>query len=452
MLSNLLKFRSLSIPGAREPSHPILKTSIPGPQSISYLNQYARTNANTATIKLFTDYSKCVGNYLADADENLILDLSCQDGTLPVGYNHPEMAAYAASKKTRLDLLQRTACGVMPSSHWEEQLKSVLLPLSPKGLSDIFNSCGCSYSSVENAIKLASLWFYKQRFGNKYTDEQLKSALQGKAPGMPNFSLLKFAGAFHGNYMGGLAASGLRSDYPVLDWPTAPFPQSAQEDSRCLEEVRKIFKTHTSPIMAVILEPVQQLGTYFASKEFYVEVEKIARENGAAIIVDESFSGLGGSGKMWAFEHFGINPDIVVFGGKCQASGIFMKPEFRPLQAWQILSTWCGDPVRVEMLRGVRAIVEKHGLIRNAQRTGEYLVNEIGKVVEKGKIKEVRGKGLLIAFDMDNKQKAWKLSNELLQRGVHVNVVKDSVIQLSPSLIFEKKHADVFLEALEKSI
>ena len=155
---------------------------------------------------------------------------------------------------------------------------------------------------------------------------------------------------------------------------------------------------------------------------------------------------------MWAFEHFGINPDIVVFGGKCQASGIFMKPEFRPLQAWQILSTWCGDPVRVEMLRGVRAIVEKHGLIRNAQRTGEYLVNEIGKVVEKGKIKEVRGKGLLIAFDMDNKQKAWKLSNELLQRGVHVNVVKDSVIQLSPSLIFEKKHADVFLEALEKSI
>ena len=205
--------------------------------------------------------------------------------------------------------------------------------------------------------------------------------------------------------------------------------------------------------MAMIIEPIQQLGTYFASKEFYKALEGIIRENKAALIIDESFSGFGGSGRMWAHEHFDLNPDILTFGGKCQASGFFMKKEFRPPQAWQIISTWCGDPLRVEMLRGIKGIVSKDNLIAKAGITGKYILEHLEKVlVKKNRGKNLRGIGLHIAFDLETKESAWEVSAKLLTKGIHVNVINPNVIQIHPSLIFDRKHADIFLDRLEESL
>lgn len=448
----MLKMRNLSVPILAEPLLPKVSTAIPGPLSISYLNQYSSTCQDSATVKMFIDYSKSIGNYMADADGNYILDLCGQDGTLAVGYNHKDISKYSLSAKVKLDLLHRTACAVMPSSHWKDQIQTALLPIAPQGLTEVFNSCGCSHNSNENAMKAASLWFYRQKYGEKYSDEQLKTALTGNFPGIPEFSLLKFSGAFHGNYFGGMSASGGKNDYPNFNWPTALYPKNKEEEAKSLEGIREIFKKNKSPIMAAIYEPIQQIGTYYARKEYCQAMQEIVKANGAALIIDESFSGFGGTGRMWAFEEFGLKPDILVFGGKCQTSGYFAKPEFRPSNAWQILNTWCGDAVRLEIFKGVREITESGDLINKAKSTGEYLKKGIEGVLEHKAGKTLRGKGLHIAFDLESKEKTWQLSNRLLQNGVHVNVVKENTIQLHPSLVFEKKHADIFIDTLENSL
>ena len=114
--------------------------------------------------------------------------------------------------------------------------------------------------------------------------------------------------------------------------------------------------------MAVIIDPIQQVGNYFATKYFYQNLEKIVKSHNSAFIVNESFCGFGGSGKLWVHEHFRINPDILTYGCKCQASGFFMKKEFRP-QHTQVINTWCGDPLRVELLTLIPLIIRDNFIV-----------------------------------------------------------------------------------------
>jgi 4-aminobutyrate aminotransferase/(S)-3-amino-2-methylpropionate transaminase len=258
------------LPKLVEPAGPVLNSKILGPESISLLKQYAAVSQDNLNVKIFTDYKHSIGNYLCDADSNLILDLVCQDGSSAIGYNHPRMVEFSRSSSIKLGLLQRSACAIMPSSEWIQQVSKVLMPLAPKGLTEVFNSCGCSASSNENAIKTASLWFFKQKYGENYSKEQLDSALLGKFPGIPSFVLVRFSGSFHGNYLGGNSASDSPHDYPRIHWPMVSFPKSASEEANSLEQVDWLFKTSKDPIMAVIIEPIQQVGNYFATKSFYL--------------------------------------------------------------------------------------------------------------------------------------------------------------------------------------
>ena len=344
----------------------------------------------------------------------------------------------------------------MPSDAWPELVKNTVLPIAPNGLTEVFNSCGCNFGAVENAVKTATIWYFKQRNGEKYSTEQLDSAFVGKEPGTPNFSVVSLTGGFHSNFNS--FTSTKLAYLPKLNFLTADFPKlqypfdNSSEESKALENTRKLFKSNSN-ISALIIEPIQQKGNYYASKKYYIELSKIVKEAGAALIVDETFTGLGSSGKLWAFEHFDIEPDILVFGGKTQQAGYFMKPEFRTPQPYQIMNTWCGDPARIELLKGIRSVIESQNLIGRAKFIGDYLLSNLSQIfVSKPQISNLRGIGLHIAFDFTSKENAWNFSRDLLSKGIHVNVVNDKVIQIHPALVFDKPHADVFLEAVQNSL
>jgi 4-aminobutyrate aminotransferase / (S)-3-amino-2-methylpropionate transaminase len=455
MLSNVLKVRQLTPFETIEPLKPKIVSAIPGPESISLLNQYEGLSQDFKTVKFFADYNSSIGNYIADADGNLILDTSAQESSLAIGYNNPHLLSYIKSSNIKHNLMHRPSCSINPPHTWPTLIKSILMPLAPPGLTEVFNSCGCSYGSNENAIKAASIWYFKQKYGETYNEDQIKSALLGQEPGCPNFSLVSLKGGFHTNFSN--LSSNKNPNFPKLNFLTADFPtlkypgDNSAAESKSLESTWNLFKSNPN-IFALILEPIQQKGNYYASKSYYKQLEKIVKEAGAALIVDETFVGLGGTGKLWAHEHWDINPDILVYGGKTQVTGFFMKPSFRPPQPYQLMNTYCGDPTRLEIFRGIRTIIQNENLVEKADKVGKYLLEKLYPIFAGKNVSNLRGLGLHIAFDLPNKDSAWKLCGLLLEKGVHVTVTNDNVIQLNPSLVFGYNHADVLLGAIEDSL
>jgi len=137
--------------------------------------------------------------------------------------------------------------------------------------------------------------------------------------------------------------------------------------------------------------------------------------------------------KLQNFQVFYTNPQSLVY---------------TPSKPYQIMNTWCGDPLRLYMLQGVHKIMKDNNLINQTTEVGDYLMKNLREIQNKGKINNVRGIGLCIGFDMPNKESAWSFYRNMLNRGVHVGIARENVVQLRPALIFEKKHADIFLESV----
>lgn len=186
------------------------------------------------------------------------------------------------------------------------------MPLAPEGLNELFNSCGCGTGANENALKAAFLWYYKNKNGSEPTEEQLRTTMEGKEPGVPNYVILSHEGASHGKLLGTLSASSnsaqAKLDFPSFNWPRAPFPklrypieqypENKEVETQALEALRGIFINNPNPIAGIIIEPIQNDGNYFASNTYYMGLQKIAKEHNAALIVDETNVGFGASGKL----------------------------------------------------------------------------------------------------------------------------------------------------------
>ncbi|KAJ2345420.1 hypothetical protein GGF43_005222, partial [Coemansia sp. RSA 2618] len=116
-----------------EPKEPVLRTAIPGPQSLAALQRLSQLQDTRAAL-FAGDYSKSVGNYIADADGNMLLDMYCQIASIPVGYNNPRLLRAAQSPEMATMLANRPALGVFPSTDWSAILDNSFMRVAPKGL------------------------------------------------------------------------------------------------------------------------------------------------------------------------------------------------------------------------------------------------------------------------------------------------------------------------------
>jgi len=211
-----------------EPREPRMRTSIPGPESnqlLVKLNQYQDPRAAF----FVQDVERSIGNYIADADGNYLLDLFCQIASISVGYNNPTLLAAAKSDKWARALINRPALGVFPSTTWTETLENSFLRVKPPGLNQVFTAmCG----SCANEIAFKAAFMFRQRLlrGNQeFTKEELETCMKNASPGSPEASILSFSHAFHGRTLGTLSATRSKPihklDIPALNWPKAPFPK-----------------------------------------------------------------------------------------------------------------------------------------------------------------------------------------------------------------------------------
>ncbi|ESN94961.1 hypothetical protein HELRODRAFT_114909 [Helobdella robusta] len=457
-----------------EPPCPRVVTSIPGPKSIALTSQLADIQ-NAKAVQMFVDYGRCSGNYLVDADGNVLLDLYTQISSLPFGYNHPRFVEAVKDPKNLPLMISRPALGNFPPLDWVERLKRALLSIAPKGMAHA-QTLGCGACSNENAVKLAFMTYMRrERKGRPVSEQELKSCITNQPPGVPNLSILSFNKAFHGRTMGCLGLTHtkwpVKLDVPQPQWPIATFPQlkypleehereNLKEEEKCLSEVQfkmSEWRDKGCPVAAVMVEPIQaEGGDNHASPHFFRRLQQICKQNGAYFLVDEVQTGGGATGTMWHHETWGLPcpPDVVSFSKKMLTGGLYFTEEMMPLESYRIFNTWLGDPSKVMLLEVMAEAIEEWNLLAHVRETGRYLLKGLQdlQVRYPGQMSSTRGKGFFLAFDARDEVSKNKLIDSLKMKGVCVGGCGDHSVRLRPALVLQRPHVDLFLEKLKESL
>jgi len=459
---------------AGEPAVPAMVTSeVPGPKSLALKAELNKTQAMDS-VSFFIDYDKSLGNYIVDADGNTLLDVFTSISSIPIGYNHPALLKAFEDPHDLKALINRPALGVYPAIDWNDRLKEVLLSCAPKGLDQV-TTMMCGSCSNENAYKMMCFKYMdKVRGGRPFTKEEEDSCMINQLPGSPKLSILSFHGGFHGRT--GLSLCTTHSkpihklDVPLHDyWPATDFPrykypledfvrENEAEDKRCLvlaEETIDRCNKEGHPVVGCIVEPIQsEGGDFHGSNAWFQGLQKICEKHDVGYLMDEVQTGGGPTGKIWAHEHFELEtaPDIVTFSKKMLTGGIYHKPEWRPKQAYRIFNTWVGDPGKLILLDKVLKTIKQDDLLENTRQAGDALLTGLKELQAKFPqyLNSARGLGTFCAINCDSGPRRDKILSKLRSEGVNCGGCGDNAIRLRPALVFQPKHANIFLEKLEK--
>ena len=351
-----------------EPTGPIVRTAIPGPESkkaIAHLDQVF----DTRSLNMMANYQNSFGNYIADLDGNVLLDVYAQIASIPVGYSNPSLLLAVTSPDMASALINRPALGNFPQHDWAEILETGILKVAPPGMNQVFTAQAGSDAN-ELAYKAAFMWKRGQERGAnaEFSEQEISSSMNNQSPGSPNMSILSFKTAFHGRLFGSLSTTRSKPihklDIPAFDWPQASFPalkypleqhaeENAREEQRCLQEVEQLLTTYHNPPAAVIVEPIQsEGGDNHATPAFFNGLRALTRKHNVLLIVDEVQTGVGATGKFWAHEHWNLQdpPDMVTFSKKAQTAGYYFgNSELKPNKPYRQFNTWMGMSIDIDL-------------------------------------------------------------------------------------------------------
>ena len=281
---------------------------------------------DTRSLNMIANYRDSFGNYIADLDGNVLLDVYAQIASIPVGYSNPNLLLAAQAPDMASAMINRPALGNFPQHDWADILRSGVLKVAPKGLDQVFTAMAGSDAN-ETAYKAAFMWKRRMQRGGgdvEFTPEEMSTSMHNEMPGSPDLSILSFATGFHGRLFASLSTTRSKPihklDIPAFNWPQAPFPQlkyplagheaeNAAEEQRCLNAVEELITTWPSPPAAIVVEPIQsEGGDNHASPSFFHGLRELTRKHEILMIVDEVQTGVGSTGKFWAHEHWGEFP------------------------------------------------------------------------------------------------------------------------------------------------
>lgn len=330
-------------------------------------------------------------------------------GSNPLGLNHPKLKTPKFIEKIiRVASNNKLSNSDIYSLEMAEFVDTFSRIAVPESFKYLFFIDGGSLA-VENALKVAFDWKVRK---NKQTG----------VPGEKGAQIIHFKDAFHGRTGYTLSLTNTDpvkiSHFPKFKWPriinpkiSFPLEENLNEviklEEQAIDEIHFAIKNNANDIAAIIIEPIQaEGGDNHFRKEFLIKLREIASENDILLIFDEVQTGIGLTGKMWAFQHY-VEPDIVTFGKKMQVCGIMVNdkidevPDHVFKKSSRINSTWGGN--LVDMVRSTRnlEIIEEDNLVENAEIVGKYLINQLMEIQNEfsSLIYNTRGLGLFCAFD-----------------------------------------------------
>lgn len=410
------------------------------------------------------DMEKSEGVYIYDSkNKRTLLDFFTCFASVPLGYNHPKMLGDEQFKKSlMLAALTNPSNSDIYTTEYAQFVETFERVGIPDYLPHAFFISGGGLA-IENALKTAMDWKVQKNFAKGYASEK-------------GFKVLHFEHAFHGRTGYTLSLTNTlpvktkwfaKFDWPRVSFPAVKFPITAENlgelekrEKESIQQIKQAFADNKDDICAIIVEPVQaEGGDNHARTEFMEQVRILADENDALLIFDEVQTGVGLSGKFWCHEHFGekARPDIIAFGKKMQVCGILAGKRVDEVEhnvfkvPSRINSTWGGSLVDMVRSTKILEIIEEDDLCNKAAENGLYLQQQLRGIAERSsKINNVRGKGLLTAFDFADKPSRDKFISEGMRRNVMFLGCGPHTIRFRPALIIEKNNIDNGLNILEE--
>jgi len=445
---------TMSRPAAAKSALPKIRTALPGPNAKRIIDADDRLISPSYTRSYPLVAKRGRGVIIEDVDGNEFLDFSAGIAVTSTGHCHPEVVA--AIQRQAGELIHMSGTDFYYESMTE--LAQRLSRIAPMAGPHKFYFGNSGTEAVECALKLAR--YHTKRQG-----------------------VIAFYGAFHGRTMGSLSLTASKPQQrrrfaPLLPGVThVPYPYTYRFGegktereyglacAKFIEE--RLFKTTVPPeeVAAIFVEPIQGEGGYVpAPPEFVRELRRICDENGIILVADEVQSGAGRTGKWWAIQHAGVEPDIVCIA-KGIASGmpLGITMSRASVMDWvpgSHASTFGGNPVAIAAALASLDVIESEGL-QNAGTVGEKLKQRMSTWIQKYPIVgDVRGKGLMLAVeivkDKQSKAPVSKLRDQIVdlafEHGVLFLGCGETSIRLSPPLIVTQEQGDYALDVLEKCI
>jgi 4-aminobutyrate aminotransferase/(S)-3-amino-2-methylpropionate transaminase len=380
--TNLFSLEQQTIPNIQSKYRQIL-TSLPAPGSIPILESLQRNEPRAMLCQPPVVWDRAKNFQIFDASGNIWLDWTSGVLVANVGHSHPKVKQ-AIIEAVQNDLLHTFA---FPSKS-RENLVSALRAKSPPPLDKVYLFTTGS-ETVECAIKLART--YGQTLGPQKT------------------SIVSFQNAFHGRTLGAQMSGGIPNlkawvKEPVGGFYQAPFPDGFRVPhysfSDFLDSLRD-FGLNPDRIAAVMLESYQGGGASFAPTQFVKELRAWCDANQIQLIFDEVQSAFGRTGKYFAFEHYGVVPDLICCGkglsGSLPISAVIGRSAVMDLQEpGEMTSTHAGNPVCCAAAMASLQVIEEENLVGRAEALGEILHRYLNRLkAENEVIGAVHGKGLV---------------------------------------------------------
>jgi 4-aminobutyrate aminotransferase/(S)-3-amino-2-methylpropionate transaminase len=383
-----------------------LTTSVPGPRSREVLDRLAASVASPLALTFPVVVAEARGATLTDVDGNVFIDFAGGVGCLNVGHSHPHVVAAA---QEQLDKFSHTDYTVVPYEVYAD-LSERLLALAPftgPAKAAFFNS---GTEAVENAVK----------FARAHTGRH---------------AVIGFEGAFHGRTMLSLALTSKTHPYKAGLGPFAPevyrvpFPNAYRGPStaEALAALRRAFLTVVAAedVAAIVVEPVQGEGGFIpADAEFMRGLREICDEHGIVLVCDEVQSGFARTGRFFAIEHFGVEPDLITVAKSIAMglplSGVLGKAAIMDAPGdGGVGGTYVGNPVAQAAALAVLDVIEDEGLVARSAALGETMRARFeswqGRFPQIG---DVRGLGSMLAIELVEDRESRAPATELASRVV----------------------------------
>lgn len=375
-------------------------------------------------MKLFDVYpinditiTKAKGSYVWDAAGEQYLDLYGGHAVISIGHTHPHYVQRITEQLNKVGFYSNSIRIPL-----QEELAAKLGKVSGKEDYQLF-LCNSGAEANENALKLASFFNGRKK-------------------------IIAFTKGFHGRTSLAVAAT----DNPSIVAPVNQTNNVIFLPFNDEEALQACFRAQGSEISSVIIEGIQGVGGInVASVPFLQQIRHLCDEHGAVFIADSVQCGYGRSGKFFSHDFAGVNADIYTMakgmGNGFPVAGIIIAPHIQAKHS-MLGTTFGGNHLACAAALAVLEVIEQDNLLNNAAEVGNYIMQQLKGISE---LKNVRGRGLMIGFDVPEELKDLK-KNLLWKHKIFTGEAKPNVIRLLPSLALRKKDANEFIEAVKEEI
>ena len=383
-------------------------------------NSYSFASLMEITKRPSTVFVEGHGSWLKDANGKEYLDFVQGWAVNCLGHSPKVLVEAIAKQAGKL-------INCSPAYYNETMIKLADLIVKYSCLHKVFFT-NSGAEANEGAVKLARKWGQKSRNGA--------------------YEIITMDHAFHGRTLAMMSASG------KVEWAQLYEPKVTGFPKVNLDDLNAVQAAINEKTVGVMLEPIQgEAGVFVATDEYLKGLRKLTREKGILLILDEIQTGMGRTGKLFGYQHSGVEPDIMTLakgiGGGVPLGALVAHESICCFEPGDQGGTFNGNPLMMAVGIAVFGEIMKPGFLEKVTETGAYLQGRLEELSKQYGFGEVRGRGLLLAMDLI-KENGPQIVEESLNRGLLINSPRKNTLRFMPALIVTREEIDRMIDILKK--